>query len=286
MRAPLDFFKYQGCGNDFVIVDEMTTHPTADRMRGILATKLCDRHFGIGADGLIFLEPADDCDGAMRLFEPAGNEAEMCGNGLRCVAAFLSTSSAKDEFAILTPDGIKRVAKTGDEYRADMGPIRFLRGDLQQYIKDDGKPTDSMMDFPLYDDSSAPRASMLSTGEPHIVVFTDDISSVNIAEIGASLNADRDRFPLGVNINFVQEIGPDEMTIRTYERGVYDETMACGTGATACAAASILSGRTASRIVNVITRGGRLRIEVARDGHAFMTGPAIMVFTGRIEVDI
>lgn len=286
MKVVLDFFKYQGCGNDFVIIDETATHQTEDRVRGILATKLCDRHLGIGADGIIFVEPADGCDGSMRLFEPAGNEADMCGNGLRCVAAFLFTTSEKDEFTILTRDGVRKVAKTDDEYRVDMGPVRSLRSDLQQYVRDEGLPTDSMMDFHLHNDASSQKACMLNTGEPHIVTFTDDISSVNVAEIGASLNADRDRFPLGVNINFVQVTGPSEITIRTYERGVYGETMACGTGATACAAASLITGRTESRKVDVVTRGGILRIEVAQDGHAFMTGPAIMAFAGHIEVDI
>lgn len=286
MKVVLDFFKYQGCGNDFVVIDETAAHQTQDRVRGILAAKLCDRHLGIGADGIIFVEPADGCDGSMRLFEPDGNEADMCGNGLRCVAAFLFTASEKNEFTILTRDGVKKVVKTDDEYRVDMGPVRSLRIDLRQYVRDEGLPTDSMMDFPLYNDASSQKACMLNTGEPHIVAFTDDISSMNVAEIGASLNADRDRFPLGVNINFVQVTGPGEITIRTYERGVYGETMACGTGATACAAASLFTGRTESRTVDVITRGGILRIEVARDGHAFMTGPAIMAFAGHIEVDI
>jgi diaminopimelate epimerase len=287
MRTLLDFLKFHGCGNDFIIVDEMRGRRTPDSSRSTLATKLCDRHFSIGADGVIFVEPADGCDGSMRLFEPAGNEADMCGNGLRCVAAFLHGVVGKDNLSILTKDGVKEVVRSGDAYRVDMGPVRTLRSDLDQYVKDDGQPTDSMLDIPLYKGDQASRACMLNTGEPHIVVFTDDVSSVDVREIGSSLNADRQRFPLGVSINFVQITAPDKISIRTYERGVYDETMACGTGATACAAAALLSGKVDDGgVVSVSTRGGTLMIEITGDGHAYMTGPATEVYAGRINVEV
>jgi diaminopimelate epimerase len=287
MRTTLDFLKFHGCGNDFIIVDEMSGSRISDLDRSTLATKLCDRHFSIGADGVIFVEPADGCEGSMRLFEPAGNEADMCGNGLRCVAAFLWDSTRKDDMSILTRDGVKRVTRANGDFRVDMGPVRTLRRDLSRYITDEGEPTDSMLDIPLHLADSGGGVCMLNTGEPHIVVFTEDLSSVNMVEIGTSLNDDRQRFPLGVNINFVQVTGPGDISIRTYERGVYDETSACGTGATACAAATLLSGRIErGGIVNVTTRGGVLRIEVTDEGRAYMTGPATMVFSGRIDVDL
>ena len=286
MRHTLRFRKYQGCGNDFVLVDEMGDGRTSDEDRSALAKKLCDRHFGIGADGLIFIELADGCDGSMRLFEPAGNEADMCGNGLRCVAAYLSEKLGKDALSILSRDGVKLVTRSDAEYRVDMGPVRTLRRDIEQYIKDEGQPTDSMLGVPLYREDDSSRACILNTGEPHIVVFTEDISQVDVPKVGADLNSDRARFPLGININFVQVEGPDEISVRTYERGVYDETMACGTGATACAAASFLSGKVTGRRVNVSTKGGLLRIDVQEDGRSFMTGPADKVYEGEIEVDL
>jgi diaminopimelate epimerase len=286
MRHTLHFMKYHGCGNDFILVDEMGDHQTPDEKRGALAKILCDRHLGVGADGLIFIELAEGCDGSMRLFEPAGNEADMCGNGLRCVASYLSAKLDKDALSILTRDGVKPVVRSGDHYRVDMGPVRTLRRDLDQYVRDGGQPTDSMLSVPLYGGADSSRVCIINTGEPHIVVFTDDLSSVDVPRVGAELNSDRDRFPLGVNVNFVQVTGPDEIAIRTYERGVYDETMACGTGATACAAASLLSGKADGDHVDVSTRGGVLRIEVRGDGRSFMTGPAIMVYTGSVAVDL
>lgn len=286
MRRTLHFEKYQGCGNDFVLVDEMAEGRTRDEDRSELAKSLCDRHFGIGADGLIFIELAEGCDGSMRLFEPAGNEADMCGNGLRCVAAYLADKLGKDVLSVLSRDGVKLVERSGREFRVDMGPVRTLRRDIEQYIRDDGQPTDSMLGVPLYRTADSVRASILNTGEPHIVVFTENLSGVDVPGLGAELNSDRSRFPLGININFVQVMGPDEISVRTYERGVYDETMACGTGATACAAASHLSGKVTGRRVNVSTRGGVLRIDLREDGRSFMTGPAEKVFEGSVEVDI
>ncbi len=285
MRHILRFEKYQGCGNDFVIVDETTEKRTADDERSALAKRLCDRHVGIGADGIIFIESAEGCAGSMRLFEPAGNEADMCGNGLRCVAAFLSSKSGSDRMAILTKDGVKEVTRQGDEYTVDMGPVRTLRRDIQRYINDEGQPTDSMLDTPFRVTDRIGTASVINTGEPHIVVFLDDIDGIDAVGVGEALNADRRRFPLGININFVQVTDGHSVSIRTYERGVYNETMACGTGATACAAASLLLGKVEGGAVTVSTRGGPLRIELLRDGRASMTGPAVKVFEGTVEAD-
>jgi diaminopimelate epimerase len=286
MKHSMRFEKYQGCGNDFILVDEMTVTPTLDEVRSDLAKRLCDRHFGIGADGIIFLEQADGCDGSMRLFEPAGNEADMCGNGLRCVAALLSERRGLQRMSILTRDGVKEVVRDGSQFRVDMGPVRTLRRDISQYVADKGQPTDSMLDVRFLPDENAPTASVLNTGEPHVVVFTEDVRAIDVVGIGSLLNADRRRFPLGININFVQVTGGDGISIRTYERGVYDETMACGTGATACAAASLLLRKLKEGVVSVSTRGGVLRIEVREDGRAFMTGPATKVYDGSIEVDV
>lgn len=281
----LEFSKYQGCGNDFILVDEMA-RTTLDDVRSRMAPVLCDRHFGIGADGLIFVERADGADGAMRLFEPAGNEADMCGNGLRCVAAFLSESLSKDDLAISTADGIKRVTRVDGGFKADMGPVRTTRSDLSEYVSDSGSPDDSMLEFTLPEGIGQGVPSLLNTGEPHIVVFVDDLDSVNVVAAGERLNSDDERFPKGININFVTVNGPREISVRTYERGVYDETMACGTGATASASAAVLRGMTGTRSVTVNTRGGALTIELGEDSKATMSGPAVKVFDGQIDLEL
>ena len=279
------FSKYQGCGNDFIIVDETRGERTPDTERSRLAKILCDRHFGVGADGLIFVEPADSADASMRLFEPAGNEAEMCGNGLRCVAAFMSENAdpVSESLAILTRDGVKKVRRKGEDFEADMGEVRFLRKHLSGYVSDPGDPNDSMLEFAVRCCGRMMRGSILNTGEPHIVLFDDDISAIDVVSAGVEVNSDGGRFPKNVNLNFVQVDGPAAISVRTYERGVFDETLACGTGATAAAAAAVMNGRVHERSVAVATRGGVMSIRMADDNHAYMTGPAVRVFSGTLD---
>ena len=279
------FSKYHGCGNDFIIVDETVGERTPDDERSRLAKLLCDRHFGIGADGLIFIEPADGTDGAMRLFEPAGNEADMCGNGLRCVASYISDNIApdKESLAIMTRDGVKKATRKSAGFEVDMGEVRFARKHLSQYVSDSGDPDDSMLEFSLKCCGSVKRGSILNTGEPHIVLFEDDISTVDVVSAGVEVNSDRDRFPKNINLNFVQVDSSGAISIRTYERGVFDETLACGTGATASAAAAILKGKVTERSVAVTTRGGLLTIRLENDHRAHMAGPAVRVFSGTLD---
>ena len=281
----VDFVKYEGCGNDFILVDELGDEQTPDNVRSGLAKRLCKRHLGIGADGLIFLEKAPSADASMRLFEPAGNEADMCGNGLRCVAAYVGELTGKEEMDILTKDGVKHVSRRGEEFTADMGLIRTKRCHLAQYIMDEGDEDDSMLDTIMTVRGQDLRASVVNSGEPHVVVFTDDLESVDVVANGSDLNKDSRRFPSGININFVQVDDTDRIGIRTYERGVYDETMACGTGATACAAAYLLRDGRTEGTVEVRVSGGVLTIQLLSDGRAVMTGPARKVFHGSVDID-
>jgi diaminopimelate epimerase len=143
-----------------------------------------------------------------------------------------------------------------------------------------------MLDFSVDYGKGQAAASIVNTGEPHIVVFTEDIGSVDVVRAGEFINSNRERFPLGVNINFVQVLGEHAISVRTYERGVYNESMACGTGATACACVSVMLGRVRSGPVSVKTLGGLLKIEMTPDGSAVMTGPATRVFDGSMTVEV
>ena len=285
MNHEISFTKYHGCGNDFILKDEMTGRRTPDKVRSRIATALCDRHFSVGADGVIFIEKGRGSDGSMRLFEPAGNEADMCGNGLRCVAAFLMKRLGKSEVRVLTRDGVKLVERVRSRYRVDMGPVRTERQHLSEYVSDAKKGSADMMNVLISVDERVLRCSIVNTGEPHIVVRSKALGSEDVRRIGAIVNSDRKRFPKGVNINFVETVGPDEVKVRTYERGVYDETLACGTGATACAAVALMQGWVKNRRVKVDAVGGCLTIELAKDGSAYMTGPAEPVFEGRAWVE-
>jgi len=277
------FAKYQGCGNDFIIKDETRAPTIPDSDRSKLARKLCDRHFNIGADGVIFIERAKGVDASMRLFEPAGNEADMCGNGIRCVALYLTDRLGKSEVDILTRDGVKHIVRKGDAFTVDMGLIRTRRKDLKEYVSDKGKAGDSMMDMEISAGRRMFRGSLVNSGEPHIVSKTTNLSSLDVRGIGDTVNKNRKRFPKGVNVNFVQVEGPHEISIRTYERGVYGETLACGTGATASAAVALMLGWVKQSPVNVKVRGGQLKIRVDEDGRAYMTGPAEAEFEGVLK---
>ncbi len=286
MERDIRFFKYQGCGNDFILKDELDGSTTPDTERSLLAKKLWDRHFWVGSDGMIFVEKADGADGSMRLFEPAGNEADMCGNGLRCVAAFLMRKLGKDQVDVLTKDGVKRIVRRDDQFTVDMGPVRTRRMDLTKYVKDGGAPDDSMMRFPVTISGVPTMASILNTGEPHIVAVTDDLDGADMEAIGTEVNADRHRFPEYVNINLMKVQGPHEIAVRTYERGVFRETLACGTGTTACASAALMLDLVSPGPVRVHARGGDLTIELHPDGRASMTGPAVEVYEGRVRVKV
>ena len=286
MKREFKFTKFQGCGNDFLIIDETIGKRTPDGARSKLARKLTDRHFQVGADGLMFLEPAKGFDCSMRLFEPAGNEADMCGNGIRCIAAYMMDRLGKAKVDIKTRDGLKRVSRIGEEYSVEMGAVRTERANLKEYVADKGRPSDSMLSTTLKAAGRTYRAAIVNSGEPHIVIRTTNLDGLDMVAIGDSVNADIDRFPKGISINFVQIRGPHSINVRTYERGVYNETLACGTGATASAAVALMLGWVESGKVEVFTRGGRLRIELDDEGHARMIGPARRVYEGRISVDV
>lgn len=286
MRRKLRFTKYHGCGNDFIVIDEMDGKGTPDKLRSRLATILCDRHFQIGADGVMFLEKAHGVDGSMRLFEPAGNEADMCGNGIRCIASYLSEKLGKSRVKVLTRDGVKEIVKTRAGYRVNMGRIRSTREELREYVTDRGKMTDSTLHVSVSARDRRLPGALVNTGEPHLVFRSKDVDAEDVVGIGGAINHDRRRFPGGVNVNFVQTVGPHDIRIRTYERGVYDETLACGTGATASAGVALKKGWVKQGEVKVHPLGGCISVEVGPDGAAYMTGHAIKVFVGEIVVDL
>lgn len=286
MKYDFRFVKYQGCGNDFIIKDEMEGHVTPDSDRSKLAPKLCDRHFKIGADGVIFIDKAENADGSMRLFEPAGNEADMCGNGLRCVAAYLANKFGKDTVDIMTKDGVKRVTRAGGQYRANMGSVRIGAKDLKEYIPERLRTKDGLAVISLEITDRPLSGYVVNSGEPHVIVRSEDIGFEKVKMIGDLVNGDHTRFPQGININFVQTVGDREIKVRTYERGVYSETLACGTGATASAFVAHSLGWVKPGIVTVHAPGGDIRIEITKDGDAYMTGPAEAEYEGKLVAEI
>lgn len=276
------FVKSHGAGNDFVIIEDLAgrVRPTAAFVR-----RACDRHFGVGADGLIRIAPSDEADFFMDYYNADGRTAEMCGNGIRCLAKYVADRClhAGDRLLVETRAGIRELRlRRGDEglvvrVRVDMGEPELERARIP--LAGDGDPLHEPIDvdgFPF-------EAACVSMGNPHCVLFVDDVSRVPFETLGRAVET-LDRFPQKTNVEFVQVLGPREVRVRVWERGV-GETLACGTGACASAVAASLRGLT-GRAVEVHLPGGTLEVDWAPDGHVLMTGPAEEVFEGELAASV
>ncbi|NLA48396.1 MAG: diaminopimelate epimerase [Bacteroidales bacterium] len=252
------FNKYQGTGNDFIILDNRNN--VFNPGNAELINRLCDRRFGIGADGLILIGDKEGFDYEMIYFNSDGFRGTMCGNGGRCAAAFaLKHGIAGTSQRFLAPDGIH-------EARSENNIIRLTMSDVKNITRISGN-------------------YFINTGSPHYVVFTSDLDNLDVFSEGRKIRWSDEFKPGGTNVNFV-EIQKDGIFVRTFERGVEDETLSCGTGVTASAIASVLSGHFVSAPVNVRTRGGELKVEFEISSDMItgikLCGPATFVFEGTI----
>lgn len=260
------FEKYEGAGNDFIIIDnrEARFAPSPE-----LINMLCDRRFGIGADGFMLLEKDPAAEFRMRYFNADGPEATMCGNGGRCIALFAHNLGIGGKT-------LHFVASDG-EHTAEIVAAEAHKGTISLRMGDVGNV------------ATALDGSFVDTGSPHYVEFTDDVDSVDVQGKGRALRYDDAFAPAGTNVNFVQAIKDNYLKIRTYERGVEDETYACGTGVTAAAivANAKLSGDVSE--FSVEARGGMLGVKFTREGgsykNIFLTGPARRVFSGEFDTE-
>jgi len=268
----IPFAKLQGNGNDFIVIDEFHRLVIPDEMKGQFAAAYCDRRFGIGADGVIFLMRSAKDDLRMRIFQPDESEAEMCGNGIRCLAKFASDAGyMKGSCTVETLAGSIGVATdvTDDGFSATvmMTPPQFDRRDIP--ATGNGEYKEHIGDYDVY---------AVNTGVPHAVIIVDAVDAIDVAAQAPAIRHHA-TFPKGANVNFVEKTGENSIRIRTFERGVEDETLSCGTGATASAAVVHKLGLTGDA-VEVETRGGPLTIYLK--GGTKMQGPAVTVFTGVI----
>jgi diaminopimelate epimerase len=268
----LAFSKFSGSGNDFIIIDDRSMG--AERLGKPLpelVRRLCHRRFGVGADGLILIVPDAEVDFAWRFFNADGSEVEMCGNGGRCAARFAHLKGiAGPRMAFRTVAGVIRAEVQGERVKLEMS-----------------RPHSVSLGFDLPVDGLLLRASSVNTGVPHVVVEVEDLEGTDIVGLGRAIRYHERFKPAGTNANFIRVEG-GKVSIRTYERGVEDETLACGTGSIAAALISALKGL-ASSPVEVLTRGGEaLRIYFsggAEEGFrdVFLEGGATHVFEGVLE---
>lgn len=274
----MKFTKMHGAGNDYVYVDgfsENVADPAA------MARAVSDRHFGIGGDGLILILPSERADVRMRIYNADGSEAEMCGNGLRCVAKYAfdhglvkSLNITVETGAGLLPvemfaNGAGRI----DRVRVNMGKPRLTRGEIPMT----GPADERVIDRELQVLDRSFRITCVSMGNPHCVIFVDDVDTFPVATYGPAIEHHQ-LFPRRTNVEFVQVLSSTEVRQRTWERGAA-ETLACGTGASAVTVAGLLTGRTGPQLLNHL-RGGDLELAWDSVGDVFMTGPAAEVFTG------
>ena len=277
-QAGMKFTKLQATGNDFVLIDLINTPwPQADWAR--LARAMCHRRFGVGSDGLILVLKSDSADFRMRMFNPDGSEAEICGNGLRCFARYVVSSGLVgkgSEIAIETGAGIKKVEPRdgGSRFRVDMGRPKFRAEEIPVALKSEKTP---ILDHRLRVAGRDLLLSFVSMGNPHGVCFVDDVAGFPLLEIGPVVEHDR-LFPRRVNFGIARVVSRREIQARVWERGA-GETLSCGSGACAVAVAAQLHGHVDSP-VEVVLPGGRLGLEWDGREEVYLSGPAEAVFTG------
>jgi len=271
------FTKMQGIGNDYVYVN-LFEEKVPDPVR--LSIAVSDRHFGIGADGLILIGPAKGADVSMRIFNADGSEAQMCGNGIRCVAKYAREHglAKSDEVSVATNAGVKsvRVFMEGGKVvhaRVNMGVPRLLRREIPMA----GPAGERCIDAPLEAAGARFKVTAVSMGNPHCVIFTDDVGAIPLLTYGPAIER-HPAFPERTNVHFVQVNNRGDVTMRTWERGS-GITLACGTGASAVCVAGALTGRT-ERAIRAHLPGGDLDLEWAQNDDVFMTGAATESFTG------
>ena len=277
----MKFTKMHGLGNDYVYVNcmEQMVEDAAETAR-----RVSDRHFGIGSDGLILICPSDKADFEMRMYNADGSRGEMCGNGIRCVGKYVYDYGLTDKtsLSVETLGGIKHLFLEVEDgkvslVKVDMGPA-ILEPEKIPVTAEGSR----VVDEPLQVDGKTFRMTCVSMGNPHAVIYVDDVQGMDLEKTGPSFE-NHERFPNRINTEFAHVLDRNTVEMRVWERGS-GETLACGTGACAVAVASILNGYTEDQ-VTVRLLGGDLKIEWDRETNkVYMTGPAEVVFDGEIRL--
>lgn len=275
----IEFVKYHGLGNDFVLIDNR--HSTEPCLTPEQAVAWCDRHFGIGADGVIFALPGQDgTDYSMRIFNSDGSEPEMCGNGIRCLAKFIADLENQSEvtYQIHTLAGVITPKLNPDgQVTVDMGLPRLLAAEIPTTL---AASDQKVIDLPLEAAGQTWSVTCVSMGNPHCIIFVEDVATVPLETIGPQFEH-HSAFPQRTNTEFIQVVNSSYLKMRVWERGA-GITLACGTGACASLVAGVLNNK-CDRRATIELPGGCLEIEWADDQRLYMTGPATRVFAGKVE---
>ncbi|MCX7926651.1 MAG: diaminopimelate epimerase [Candidatus Omnitrophica bacterium] len=242
MRKKIPFVKLVGAGNDFVLVDVHKADLGVSINLSLLAQKICDRINGAGADGLLVVERSLHYDVRMRIFNPDGSEAQMCGNGVRCLAYYVAGPKAKNKkISIQTKAGLIKAQVSGNQVRVELTRPNSLRENI-----------------PLKIGSRILHVNYINTGVPHTVIFVEGLDKIDVQNLGRFIRFHKRFAPEGTNVNFVEVIKEDTLKVRTYERGVEQETLACGTGSTAAALITGIKLEKEEATINVVTRSAEI----------------------------
>ena len=266
----LRFTKMNGAGNDFVMIDNRAGEV---RLKPEQIVRICDRHRGIGADGILLLEKGSNgADFRMRYYNRDGGEAEMCGNGARCFARFANKiANAPAKVSFQTPAGLIRGELLGDLVTLQMS-----------------EPKDLRLGFDVTANGANEHVHFINSGVPHVVVPVSNVKDVDVRGRGSALRRHEKFSPAGANVNFIEKAGPKKILVRTYERGVEDETLACGTGVVASALIFAASEKVDGPISVTVRSGSELSVDFKRAGDKFtnvtLTGPAEFAFEGTIDI--
>ena len=284
------FTKMQGCGNDYIYVNGFTEKiPQEEKTE--LVRHISDRHFGIGGDGVIFINPSSEADFEMEMYNADGSRAEMCGNGIRCVAKYVYDKGLTDktDISVISCGQIKYLQlflKEGrvDTVRVNMGAPELRPERIPVTVAEAGIPLEKerIVNAPIIVQGKEYKMTCVSMGNPHAVIFLEDVTNLEIEQIGPYFE-NHERFPKRINTEFVKVLDKKTVQMRVWERGT-GETLACGTGCCATVVACILNGLTDEK-VTVKLLGGEIEIEWDREANlVYMTGPAVTVFEGEYDV--
>lgn len=281
MDDGMKFTKMQGCGNDYVYVDGGAEQiPAQDKPA--LVRRLSDRHFGIGGDGVIFINPSNEADFEMEMYNADGTRAEMCGNGIRCVGKFVYDKGLTDktDITVISTGKVKYLTLFTKDGKVETVKVNMGAPELAAALVPVVCDKEQAVDEPVSVQGREYRMTCVSMGNPHAVVFMDDVESLNIETIGPHFE-NHERFPRRTNTEFVKVLDRNTVQMRVWERGT-GETLACGTGACATVVACVLNGLT-QETVTVKLLGGDLTVTWDRAADVvYMTGPAVTVFEGEV----
>lgn len=286
----IEMIKCHGTGNDFILIDEIAyNYNFTEEDRKNIAIKLCDRKKAIGGDGILFVQKSEDCSGKMQIINSDGSEAEMCGNGLRCVGKYLLETTGEDKILVETMKAVYAVEKVQDIYKGvftdeiTIDSIDFNVSSLPLVYEKENLFFEKLTEL-----SDIREFTAISITNPHLVSFVEEIEKEELKTVGIKANDTRDLLPKGVNVNYVKEIDEDSIYVKTYERGV-GLTKSCGTGMVSSSIATLLKHGISAKTYNVYNDGGMIQCKVTKneDGifRVMMRGNATFIYKSTISIE-